>query len=79
MGKEILSSNRSQIMEQAKLIYSPLGKALEKQTKTIEDEGERQKKMKNLIHLLKIIDIMLKKMKGNLKYLNQAKKLVIIL
>ena len=79
MGKEILSSNRSQIMEQAKLIYSPLGKALEKQTKTIEDEGGRQKKMKNLIHLLKIIDIMLKKMKGNLKYLNQAKKLVIIL
>ena len=79
MGKEILSSNLSQIMEQAKLIYSPLGKALEKRTKTIEDKWERQKKMKNLIHLLKIIDIMLKKMKGNLKYLNQAKKLAIIL
>ena len=29
-------------MEEAKLTYSPLGKALEKQTKTIEDQGEKQ-------------------------------------
>ena len=32
-GEEILSSNRSQIIEQAKLTYSPWRKALEKQTK----------------------------------------------
>ena len=29
-------------MEQAKFTYSPLGKAFEKQTKTIEDQGEKQ-------------------------------------
>ena len=33
--EEILPSNQQQIIEQAKFIYSPLGKAFEKQTKTI--------------------------------------------
>ena len=36
-GEEILPSNQRQIFEQAKFIYSPLGKAFEKQTKTIKD------------------------------------------
>ena len=36
-GEEILPSNQRQIIEQAKFTYSPLGKAFEKQTKTIED------------------------------------------
>ena len=40
-GEEILPSNQLQIIEQAKFTYSPLGKALEKLTKTIEDQGER--------------------------------------
>ena len=35
-GEEILPSNQKQIIEQAKFTYSPLGKAFEKQTKTIE-------------------------------------------
>ena len=43
-GEEILPSNRQQIIEQAKFTYSPLGKAFEKQTKAIEDQGEKQKK-----------------------------------
>ena len=30
--------------EQAKFTYFPLGKAFEKQTKTSEDQGEKQKK-----------------------------------
>ena len=30
------------MIEQAKFTYSPLGKAFEKQTKTIEDQGEKQ-------------------------------------
>ena len=30
------------ILEQAKFTYSPLGKAFEKQIKTIEDQGEKQ-------------------------------------
>ena len=38
-GEDILPSNQQQIIEQAKLTYSPLGKAFEKQTKTIEDQG----------------------------------------
>ena len=32
-------------MEQANFIYSPLGKAFEKQTKMIEDQGEKQIKV----------------------------------
>ena len=41
-GEKILSSNKQQIIEQAKFTYSPLGKAFEKQIKTIEDQGEKQ-------------------------------------
>ena len=40
-GEEILPSNQQQIIEQAKFTYSPLGKAFEKQAKTIEDKGEK--------------------------------------
>ena len=43
-GEEILPSNKQQIIEQAKFEYSPLGKAFEKQTKTIEDQGEKKNK-----------------------------------
>ena len=41
-GEEILPSNQQQIIEKAKLPYSPLGKAFKKQTKTIEDQGKKQ-------------------------------------
>ena len=41
-GEEILPSNQQQIIQQAKFTYSPLGKAFEKQTKTIKDQGEKQ-------------------------------------
>ena len=41
-GEVILTSNQQQIIEQAKFNYSPLGKAFEKQTKTIEDQGKKQ-------------------------------------
>ena len=41
-GEDILPSNQQQIIEQAKFTYSPLGKAFEKQTKTIEDQGQKQ-------------------------------------
>ena len=40
-GEDILPSNQQQIIEQAKFTYSPLGKAFEKQIKTIEDQGEK--------------------------------------
>ena len=41
-GEEIVPSNQKQTTEEAKFTYSPLGKAFEKQTKTIEDQGEKQ-------------------------------------
>ena len=41
-GEEILPSNQQQIIELAKFTYSPLGKAFQKQTKAIEDQGEKQ-------------------------------------
>ena len=40
--EDILPSNQQQIIEQAKFTYSPLGKAFEKQIKTIEDQGKKQ-------------------------------------
>ena len=40
----LIPSNQKQIIEQAKFIYSPLGKAFEKQIETIEDQGEKQLK-----------------------------------
>ena len=43
-GEKILPSNQQQIIEQAKFTYSPLGKALEKQIKTIKDQGKKQVK-----------------------------------
>ena len=41
-GEDILPSNQQQIIEQVKLIYSPLGKAFDKQTKTIKDQEKKQ-------------------------------------
>ena len=41
-GEDILPSNQKQIIEQARFTYSPLGKAFEKQIKTIEDQGQKQ-------------------------------------
>ena len=39
---EILPSNQQQIKEQVKFTYSPLGRAFEKQIKTIEDQEKEQ-------------------------------------
>ena len=41
-GEDILPSSQQQIIEQARFTCSPLGKAFEKQIKTIEDQGEKQ-------------------------------------
>lgn len=40
-SKDILLSDQSRIMEQAKFTFSPFGKTFEKQTKTIEKHGEK--------------------------------------
>ena len=36
----MLPSNQQQIIEQTKFTCTPLGKAFEKQTRTIEDQGK---------------------------------------
>ena len=47
--EEILPSNQKQMIEQAKFTYFPLGKVLQKQIKTIEDQAEKQiEALKNL-------------------------------
>ena len=59
-SEEILTSDQRRVVE-AKFSYFPLGKALEKQTKTIEDQGKKHTKQLtimvncwlNLIYLLK--------------------------
>ena len=40
-GKEMLPSDQRRVIEQARFTYSPLQKALEKQRKIIEDQGEK--------------------------------------
>ena len=42
-GKEILPSDQRRVIEQATLTYSSLGKAFEKQRKTIEVQVKKQK------------------------------------
>ena len=44
IGEEISPLNQQQIIQQAKFNYFPLGNALEKQTKIIEDQGKKQVK-----------------------------------
>ena len=41
-GKDILPSNQQQLIQQIKFMYSPLGKALDKQIKTIEEQGKNR-------------------------------------
>ena len=41
-SEDILPSNQQQIIEQTKFTYSPLGKAFNKQIKTIEDQRKKQ-------------------------------------
>ena len=41
-GEDILSSTQQQIIEQTKFVYSLLGKAFDKQIKTIEDQGKNR-------------------------------------
>ena len=62
--EDILPSNQQQIIKKARFTYSPLGKAFEKQIKTIEDEDKKlvdaleslkPKEQKNLLRINLII------------------------
>ena len=59
-GKEILPSNQQQIIEQSEFTHFPLGKAFEKQTKTIKNRGEKQV---NALENLKLKDTKPKEIK----------------
>ena len=73
--EEILFSDQRREIEQAMFTYSPLGKTLEKETKTIEDQTEKQKKQLNstkntwlnLVKLLEEITLISMEMPNHLK------------
>ena len=44
-GEEILPSNQRQIVEQANFVYSLLGKEFVKETKTLQDQGQKKLKL----------------------------------
>ena len=56
-GEDIVPSNQEQIIEQAKFSYYPLGKAFEKQTKAIEDQGQKQVEALNILKPNKLLTI----------------------
>ena len=47
-GEEILPPDQRRVIEQVQFAYSLLGKAFEKQTKTIEEQGKNNLKLQNL-------------------------------
>ena len=71
-GEDILPSNQQQVIEQAKLTYSPLREAFAKQIKTIEDKEknkQKQFKIKDKLKQLKNILMMMR-----ILHLSQNKK-----
>ena len=85
-GKEILSSNQKQIIEQAKFNYSPLGRAFEKHIKTIEDQGKKQVRALNNLKTVKTINLMITRRlfdklsrEKQLKCTTLVKKLILII
>ena len=75
-GEEILPSNQQQIIQQAKFNYSPLEKALEKQVKTIKDQGEKQvDALKTSYKKLTSIKDFVPTEKFNLEIINEIKRI----
>ena len=75
-GEEILPSNQQKIIQQAKFNYSPLGKALEKQVKTIKDQGEKQfDALKTSYKKLPSIKDFVPTEKFNLEIINEIKRI----
>ena len=74
-GKEILPSNKQQIIEQAKFTYSLLGKAFEKQVKTIEDQGKKQIEALENLKLKEITQDKTKPIEYSNYFINQLAKI----
>ena len=74
-GEEILPSNKQQIIEQAKFTYSPLGKAFEKQVKTIEAKGKKKTEAYENLKLKEITQDKTKPIEYNNYFINQLSKI----
>ena len=76
LGKKYYHLINNKIIEQAKFTYSPLGKIFEKQTKTIEDQGEKQIKAINESSIKKYIpeNILNDEAKKELDKISEIKK-----
>ena len=74
-GEEILPTNKQQIIEQAKFTYSPLGKAFEKQVKTIEGQGKKQIEALENLKLKEITQDKTKTIEYNNYFINQLVKI----
>ena len=75
-GEEILPSNQQQIIQQAKFNYSPLEKAFEKQTKTIENHGKKQvDDLKTSYKKLPSIKDFVPTEKFNIEIINEIKRI----
>ena len=74
-GEEVLPSNKQQIIEQAKFKYSPLGKAFEKQVKTIEDQGKKQIEVLENLKLKKITRDETKPIEYNKYFIDELAKI----
>ena len=73
-GEEILPSNNQKIIEQAKFEYSPLGKAFEKQVKTIADQGKKQIESLENLKLKEITRDKTKPVEYNNYFINELAK-----
>ena len=74
-GEEVLPSNKQQIIEQVKFEYSPLGKAFEKQVKTIEDQGKKQIEALENLKLKEITQNKTKPIEYNKYFIDQLAKI----
>ena len=78
-GEEILPFNQKQIIEQDKFTYSLLGKALEKQTKKIEDQQKKQvdalKSLESSDKQLPSIKDFISKERLNLEIMNEIERI----
>ena len=74
-GEEVLPSNKQQIIERARFTYSPLGKALEKQVKTIEDQGKKQIEALENLKLKEITQDKTKPIEYSNYFINQLAKI----
>ena len=91
-GEEILPSDQRRVIEQANFTYSPIGKVLEKQSKTIEDQDKKQIKAgedhgkqvimstgeKDSLELLKQKEIFVEIVNEREFHISKVKKLILI-